>query len=460
MARTARGAMPRVLEIAGRGRHAPGDSTSTGNQDGFTRMTADFDVLIVGGGITGLAQTVALAQAGFGVACVDPQPANTDTGVPLDGRTTALLQGSVALLQRLGVWAACRQDAGVLRVMRIVDEAGRPKDRPLTARFDSASLDGGPFGYNVPNSVLRRALLARLAAFPGARHLPARTAEAIRFETDHAAVDLSDERTLTARLIVGADGKRSPTRASAGLRARQWGYGQTAMAFSIAHTRAHDDVSVEFHRTSGPCVLVPLPGRESSVVWVDRERAASRFLEIADEAFRRAVQDRTRGVLGEVTAVGRRWSYPVMSLLAERYTAPRVALIGEAAHATPPIGAQGLNLGLTDVAVLTETLMDARAAGADIGGLDDVLLGYERTRRPDVVARVAAIDALNWAVMSSAPPVRMLRHLGLSVTNRVDWLKTALMRRGLAPLGHTPALMRPEGAPGDDVDAVAGVAAS
>jgi 2-octaprenyl-6-methoxyphenol hydroxylase len=222
------------------------------------------------------------------------------------------------------------------------------------------------------------------------------------------------------------------------------------MAFSIAHTRAHHDISVEFHRTSGPFVLVPLPGNESSVVWVDRERAASRFLELDDRAFRQAVQTRTRGVLGQVTAVGRRWSYPAMSLLAERYTAPRVALIGEAAHATPPIGAQGLNLGLTDVAVLTETLMDARAAGADIGGLDEVLHGYERTRRPDVVARVAAIDALNWAVMSSAPPVQMLRHLGLSVTNRVDWLKTTLMRRGLAPLGQTPALMRPETTLGED----------
>ena len=413
-------------------------------------MTADHDVLIIGGGITGLAQTVALAQAGLDVACIDPQPAATETAVPLDGRTTALLQGSVALLERLGVWAACRPRAGVLDVMRIVDEAGRPKARPLTARFDSAELDGGPFGYNVPNAVLRRALLARLAELPGARHLTERTADAIRFQTDHAAVDLSDERTLTAQLIVGADGKNSPTRTSAGLRARKWGYGQTAMAFSIAHTRAHDDVSVEFHRTSGPFVLVPLPGKESSVVWVDRERAASRFLDLDDGAFQRAVQDRTRGVLGRVTDVGRRWSYPAMSLLAERYTGPRVAIIGEAAHATPPIGAQGLNLGLTDVAVLTETLTDARAAGHDIGSHADVLLGYERARRPDVVARVAAIDALNWAVMSSAPPVQMLRHLGLSVTNRTDWLKTALMRRGLAPLGHTPALMRPRSALGDD----------
>jgi 2-octaprenyl-6-methoxyphenol hydroxylase len=422
-------------------------------------MTADLDVLIIGGGITGLAQTVALAQAGLDVACVDPQPAATDTGVPLDGRTTALLQGSVALLERLGVWSACRPSAGVLGVMRIVDEAGRPRDRPLTARFDSAELDSGPFGYNVPNAVLRRALLARLAELPSGRHLPERTAEAIRFDTDHAAVDLSDERTLTARLLVGADGKHSPTRASAGLRARKWGYGQTAMAFSIAHTRAHDDVSVEFHRTSGPFVLVPLPGNESSVVWVDRDRAASRFLDLEDGAFRRAVQTRTRGVLGQVTAVGRRWSYPAMSLIAERYTAPRVALIGEAAHATPPIGAQGLNLGLTDVAVLTEALTDARAAGTDIGDHAAVLRGYERARRPDVVARVAAIDALNWAVMSSAPPVQMLRHLGLSVTNRADWLKTALMRRGLAPLGATPALMRPA-APGADAHAAAQPAAS
>lgn len=404
---------------------------------------ADLDVLIIGGGITGLAQTVALADAGFAVACIDPQPAEPGAAPELDGRTTALLQGSVTLLDRLGVWDHARPAAAALRVMRIVDESGRPRDRPLTARFDSRELDGGPFGYNVPNAALRRALLARLHTMANGQHLAGRSAAAIRFDARQAAVDLSDETTLTAHLIVGADGKHSPTRESAGLSARRWGYGQTAMAFSIAHTRPHDNVSVEFHRTSGPFVLVPLPGNESSVVWVERDRAASRYLEMDNESFRRAVQARTRSVVGTVSAVGRRWSYPATSLLADHYAGHRVALVGEAAHATPPIGAQGLNLGMTDVAVLTETLVNARTAGMDIG-TTAVLRGYERERRPDVLARVAAIDTLNWAVMSTLPPVQALRHAGLSVVDRVSRLKAEVMRRGMAPLGSMPALMAPE----------------
>lgn len=401
-----------------------------------------YDCIVVGGGITGLAQTVALAVAGFDVACVDPAPSGAGISTAtLDGRTTALLEGSVTALDRLDVWSRCRESAAALSVMRIVDEAGRPAGAPRNARFDAAEVGDAPFGYNVPNAALRRALQSRMAELPTARHFPETTAEEFDVASKNAVVVLSDGRTLTASLIVGADGKRSATREAANIKARQWEYGQTAMAFSIAHTRPHENVSVEFHRTVGPFVLVPLPGNMSSVVWVDRTGAARDFLSMPEPDFRRAVQRRTRGLLGHVTDVGPRGSYSAVSLIADNYVAPRLALIGEAAHATPPIGAQGLNLGLTDVAALAEVLADARGQGLEIGA-PDVLARYERWRRPDIVARIIAIDSLNRAVKSRLRPVQALRHAALSVVDRVDPLKARLMRQGMTPVGTVPALMR------------------
>lgn len=401
------------------------------------------DVVVIGGGITGLSQSVAFARAGLATVCVDPAPAEAGVGeasAHLDGRTTALLQGSLNVLAACGVGETCHSHGEALAVMRIVDESGRPGGRPLTARFDSAEAGTGPFGVNVPNAALRHALVAELASLATARHLAAARVGEIVFDADGVIAHLADGRRVAARLAVGADGKGSPSRKAAGIAARRWGYGQMAMAFALTHTQPHRNISTEFHREGGPFVLVPLPGRHSSVVWVERTPTAERFLALDDPAFRAAVQARTRGVLGQVTLCGPRGRYPVESLIAQRYVAPRLALIGEAAHALPPIGAQGLNLGLSDVATLTEVVVAAVRGGADPGRLD-VLAEYERQRRPDVVARVYAIDALNRAVMTRVPPLKALRHLGLAATARIAPLRAALMRQGMTPLGYTPAML-------------------
>lgn len=403
------------------------------------------DILVVGGGITGLLAAVSLAEVGFEVACVDAQPPQPEKAPELDGRTTALLQGAVRALSACGVWPLCIEAAEGLWVMRIIDESAGGDD-PRTAVFDSRELDEAPFGYNVPNATLRNALIARLEALSNASHLAPAKLERLTFESQHAVAELADGRSISALLVVGADGRNSVCRESAGISARHWDYGQTAMAFSVAHTRSHRGISTEFHRPGGPFVLVPLPGNRSSVVWVERSRAVPGILELDDETFLHAAQQRTAGLLGKLTAVGPRFSYPVGSQLAEGYVSHRLALIGEAAHALPPIGAQGLNLGVTDVAALTEVLLDARRGGQDIGA-EAILRDYESWRRPDVVARVFAVDALNRAVMARFPPLRMLRQLGLSLIDRVGPLKSALMRQGMAPVGRIPRMMRGEALP-------------
>jgi 2-octaprenyl-6-methoxyphenol hydroxylase len=327
--------------------------------------------------------------------------------------------------------------------MRIVDDSGGPGREPGTGDFDARRLEDGPFGYNVPNPALRRALLAAIGDHPNARHLaPAKLADIV-YGAEAVEAELADGRIVRAELAVGADGKESPTREAAGIAARRWDYGQTAMAFTLRHSRDHRETSTEFHRPNGPFVVVPLPGQRSSVVWVDRSRSVPVFLALDDDAFLAAAQARTRNLLGRLEAVGPRFSYPVTGLLADRYAARRLALVGEAAHGLPPIGAQGLNLGLSDVATLADVLADAWRGGADLGDLE-VLRRYERRRRPDVLARTLAVDNLNRAVKTAVPPLRALRQRGLALVDRLPPLKTALMRQGMTPIGRLPALMRGE----------------
>jgi len=414
----------------------PADLAALAARD--TDLTAD--VAVIGGGIAGLAMTLALGRAGFRTVCVDPQPPEPEAAQRLDGRTTALLMPSIRALQTLGVWDRVAPETEGLWRMRIVDDSAGVDTEAHTADFDSTRLDGGPFGYNVPNPALRRALLAEIAALGTVRHLAPCTAVRIDYGSQVARAELDDGRSLSARLVVGADGKGSPSRDAAGIRARRWGYGQTAMAFSIEHSRPHRGTSTEFHRSSGPFVLVPLPGNRSSVVWVDRDPAAERFLTLDDDAFRRAVERRTRRILGDVTAVGPRFSYKVGSLLADDYAGPRLALVGESAHALPPIGAQGLNLGMTDVATLIEVLVDAERSGEDIGD-PEVTRRYARRRRPDVVARAFAVDTLNRTVQSKLAPVGFLRRRALGVIDRVSPLKARLMAQGMLPIGQLPQAM-------------------
>jgi len=398
------------------------------------------DIVVIGGGITGLTAAAALAETGFEVVCVDPAPADSTAGARLDGRTTALFSGSVRTLAACGAREACTQAGAGLWTMRIVDDGpGGPRH---AGTFESRELPGGgPFGWNVPNTRLRQALIARLGELPTATHMPEASVAELRFSGPRAEVQLADGRELHSALVIGADGKKSLTRESAGIRARSWSYGQTAMAFSVAHSRPHEGISTEFHRPQGPLVLVPMRGEVSSVVWVERDQAAASFAALDAASFRRLFAGRIHGVLGDVLDVGGIWTYPVTSLLADGFAAPRVALIGEAAHAVPPIGAQGLNLGISDVAVLTEELAEARRAGRDIGA-HTVLAGYERRRWPDVAARVAGVDALNRSVATRNPALRAARHLGVRTLAGCRPVRSALMRTAMSPLGDQPAMAK------------------
>jgi len=383
---------------------------------------AEADIIVVGAGPAGLAAALALCQTGYQVICTGPPFRPTDT------RTTALLQPSIDLLEQIGVWKACRPHAAPLRVLRIIDDTGRLFRAP-DAAFDSAELSERPFGYNIPNQALVKALHAVLAEREGVTFLPSNGVSELAPGDDGVTLTLSEGGTLAARLVAGADGRNSLCRRAAGIKARSWNYPQTAIACNFAHTRSHEDTCIELHRTSGPLTAVPLPDGMSSLVWVETPDEAQRLMALDEAAFARELERELHFALGRVSEVGPRGAFPLSGLEAREFAAKRIALVGEAAHVVPPIGAQGLNLGFRDVAALRRIVSKA---GGDPGS-KAAMRDYNAARRGDVMTRTLAADLLNRTLYSGFAPFQIARGAGLHLVNTVGPLRRLLMREGITP---------------------------
>lgn len=393
-----------------------------------------FDVAVVGAGAVGLAAALASAQAGVSTALIGRH-------APVaDGRTVALLDGSVRFLDALGAWEGIAPHANPLREMQIIDDTGS-LFRPPPARFRAAEIGLPAFGWNVESARLVEALRARAR---GQKHLTLIEADAAGAQPGEASSRLALEGggTVEARLVVGADGARSPLRTASGVRVREWTYPQAAITTIFAHARPHRDVSTEFHTRSGPFTLVPLPGgHRSSLVWVAGEGAAGRLADLDDDALGRAVERQARAMLGGMRIDGPRGLVPMRGLSVGSPVAARLALVGEAAHVFPPIGAQGLNLGLRDAAALRDVLVRADRDARDPGSRQ-VLDGYARSRRLDAAARTAAVDILNRSLLTDLMPVDALRGLGLLAMSHLGPLRRIVMREGVLPRLGAPELMR------------------
>jgi len=401
----------------------------------MARESGGYDVAVVGGGPAGLTAAVALAGAGVSTALVGGRPARTDN------RTTALLAGSVTALDAIGVWAGCRADAAALRVMRIVDDTDRLWRAP-EVRFDAAEIGLEAFGWNVENRHLVAALQARAGKIPALVRIDD-DAAAIAIGDDDVTVSLAGGGALTARLVVGADGRRSICRAAAGIETERRRYPQSALTFSLTHARPHRDISTEFHTPQGPFTLVPLPGLRSSLVCVVAPDEAGRIGALDAAALDDEIERRSHSILGKIRVEPGHGAFPLGVETARRFAARRIALIGEAGHVMPPIGAQGLNLGLRDAATISELVVAARRAGEDTGGtaLTDE---FDRLRRADVTSRALAVDLLNRSLLSDFLPVQGARGLGLWLLDRVGPLRRAMMREGVGPAARQPRLMRGE----------------
>ncbi len=387
------------------------------------------DVLIAGAGLAGLTAAIAFAQAGFRVVSCGPDERTAR------GRTVAMLDRSVDYLESLGLWAAIEPSAAAMRGLRLIDDTGALfPPRPVEFHCSEVGLES--FGWNIENDRLADAHAACAERTPGLERIRTPVAS-YDFAGETALARLDDGRVVAADLVVGADGRASQARRAAGLSMRAHRYPQSALTAFLTHRLPHGDTSTEFHTRQGPFTLVPLPPREaapdrSSLVWVMSDGEARRRATLDDAALAREIERQARSMLGAMRLEGRPGVFPMVRQVVPHIAAARLALVGDAAHAFPPIGAQGLNLGLRDVEAIVASATEARTGRRDIGGreaLDD----YEGARRSDIASRTAVVDGLNRALLTRFAPVDLARGAGLATLGIVGPLRRFVMREGVAP---------------------------
>ncbi|MCC8933347.1 UbiH/UbiF family hydroxylase [Rhizobium sp. 'Codium 1'] len=396
-------------------------------------MSHEYDIAVIGAGPAGQIAAIAMARGGRRVMLVGPEPDASDR------RTTALMEQSLSMMGRLGLWQDLKARAAPLAVMQIIDGTRRLLRAPTVA-FRSAEIGLEAFGYNIPNSALLETLSKSVSAEPLITRKTC-AADTIQIGTDGVTIELSGEDAITAAFAIGADGRRSNTRESAGVGVKTWSYPQTAVVMNLTHTLPHQNISTEFHTESGPFTQVPLPGLRSSLVWVVTPQEAERLTALPVEQLSGEVEARMQSMLGQVTVEDGVQAWPLSGMTATRFGKGRAAFVGEAGHAFPPIGAQGLNLSLRDIAALEDILADHNSGpiAPDCGDR------FDRKRRLDIASRTASVDLLNRSLLSDLLPVQMLRAAGLQVLASVAPLRNLIMQEGVAPgrgLRSLPSLLR------------------
>ena len=402
----------------------------------MNQQAKSFDVVIVGGGHVGLTLALALVQSAHGirVALVDRRPLS----VPRDARASAIAAGVRRVFEALGVWTAMAAASQPIAAMRITDSGTGDISRPMFLAFDGDVAPGEAFAHMVPNSVSAQALLDAVsgkieviapASFTG-----------FVAEGNMGRLTLDDGRVLTAPLVVAADGGQSALRRMAGIGVIGHDYRQTGLVTTIAHELPHDGVAYEHFRPAGPFASLPLTGNRSSLVWTERTDDAQRFLAMDDDALAAEIESVMGSTLGAVTLEQKLAGYPLHLQIARDFVAPRLALVGDAAHVVHPIAGQGLNLGLRDVAALAEVVIEAIRLGLDHGS-DDVLGRYQAWRRLDTAGMAAMTDGLNRLFSNDVAPVRALRDFGLGLVDRAGPIKAALIRTASGVGGNGPKLL-------------------
>lgn len=403
----------------------------------------DSDVLIVGGGMAGMTLACALAGAGVSVTVIDRASPGSTVAPDYDGRASAIAHASAMALRGIGVWPLLEPHASPIKDIRVADGHPLRGISPLFLHYDHRDVGDAPFGYIIENRLIRKALGDFAETLPMLRLLAPVELETLDRSRHRVEAVLSDGRRLRAGLAIAADGRFSQTRKDAGISVTSFRYRQTAIVCTVRHERAHDGVAVELFLPGGPFAMLPMTDHRSNVVWTERADLAPVYLGLDDDAFLVELRRRFGSWLGEIELVGPRFSYPLGVLHAARYTADRLALLGDAAHAIHPIAGQGLNLGLRDVAALAELIVDTHRLGLDIGG-PQVLARYERWRRVDNMLLAAVTDGLNRLFSNDIPPVRLVRDLGLAGVNRLPPVKRFLMRHAMGVVGDLPRLVRGE----------------
>ena len=394
-----------------------------------------YDTIIVGGGMVGMSLAVALAREGLQVALIEKASLPSQLDPTFDGRVSAIALGSKNILENIGVWEGMAKEAQPILDIRVSDGAA-----PFFLHYCHRDIGSEPFGYIVENRYIRHAL-----------HAAARETSNITLYENTTVADFAADdsgcnvhvngKTLRCRLLIAADGKQSPLRKQSGIKAAEWGYGQTAIVCTIRHEKSHEGLAQERFLPAGPFAVLPMTGNRSSLVWVEPDDRVDTYLTLPDGEFAQEITERVGTYLGSITVEGKRFSYPLSLMHAYSYIGERLALIGDAAHAIHPIAGQGVNLGFRDVAVLTELVAERFRLGMDIAA-PDVLEHYQQWRRFDNTTMLAVTDGLNRLFSNNVIPLRVARNLGMWAVGKMPPIKRFFMRHAMGLEGDMPKLMR------------------
>ncbi len=404
-------------------------------------MERDSDILIVGGGLNGPALALALADGGFSVTIIDALPARSRDQKGFDGRGYALALASQHLLSAIGVWPVVAENSRPINQVKITD--GRAGEGPSgwMLHFDSRELAEGPMGFMVEDRYLSRALQGAVQKHPLITQINGETVVDQQVGPASVTVTTASGKTLTGSILIGSDGRSSGTAKRAGIRRVGHDYGQTALVCAIEHDLPHNGIAHQFFMPPGPLAILPLPGNRSSIVWSETTKEAARINALPEDEYLDILRPRFGSFLGQIRLAGTRFTYPLNLTLAEHFIAPRLALIGDAAHGVHPIAGQGLNLGLRDVGALAEVLILARRRGEDIGA-PDVLERYQRWRQFDTTVMALATDAFNKLFSNDNSLLRLGRDMGLGMVNAMPSLRKRFIREAAGLSGDVPKLLQ------------------
>ena len=389
------------------------------------------DVFVAGAGLAGSIAALSYSKSGRNVIVADPFIGSDSAQV--DYRTTAYLQPSKLFLERLGIWEAIEDSATPLDVMKIIDSSSVENGDEIKSQkeFKSAEISDLPFGWNVKNSLMRAALKDLIYSQSNCELITASSAIDLVCRDSTAYVKLSSGNTVKAKLVIAADGRNSILREKAGISVKTHSFGQKALAFAVTHSIPHKNISTEIHNSGGPFTLVPLPDKEgkpsSAIVWMENGEKAKNLMEMETKGFEREMTVRSCNILGPLKLASKRSWWPIISQIADRLYSQRLALIGETAHVVPPIGAQGLNMSLADIKVLSD--LDQKYP--DQLGSMDTLKEYQKNRIFDIRQRVAGVSALNQISISSNKLVQNIRAFGLENFFQVPAIKHTTMKLGM-----------------------------
>lgn len=404
-------------------------------------MEFDHDIAIIGGGLNGPALALALSRAGLSSVVIDALPAQDLADAEFDGRAYALALTSARLMEGIGIWPKIAEDAQPMLEIKVTDGRAGQGPSPMFMHFDHAEIEEGPMGHMVEDRHLRRALLQTAKADPKITLMNAATVMAQSADATGITLTLADGQTLRARLAVGADGRRSGTAERAGIKRVAWDYAQTALVCVLAHEQPHHGIAHQFFMPPGPLAILPLTGNRSAIVWSESSANAAAIHALPDEEYLDVLRPRFGSFLGEISLTGKRYTYPLGLSLAHSMVAPRVALLGDAAHGVHPIAGQGLNAGLRDVAALAEVIADALRRGEDPGS-DAVLARYQEWRRFDNASLALATDSFNRLFSNDNALVRLARDIGMAAINAMPGLRRGFIREAAGLTGELPRLMQ------------------